>query len=73
MQDLAFCLLAGRTVLLVTHDPAEAARLADRIYILTETGLAPHPLPAGPPLRAVDDPSVLSVQTELLARLRETA
>ena len=31
MQDLAFALLAGRTVLMVTHDPGEAARLGDAI------------------------------------------
>src|SRR5690606_31081415 len=40
MQDLAARLLAGRTVLMVTHDPAEAARLADRILVLTEAGLS---------------------------------
>ena len=34
MQELAAELLHGRTVLLVTHDPAEAARLADHILIL---------------------------------------
>ena len=28
MQDLAVCQLIGRTVLLVTHDPGEAVRLA---------------------------------------------
>lgn len=35
MQDLASDMLADRTALLVTHDPAEACRLADRIFILS--------------------------------------
>lgn len=35
MQELASDMLAHRTVLLVTHDPAEACRLADRIFILS--------------------------------------
>ena len=51
MQDLSARLLADRTVLLVTHDPAEAARLGDRILLLREEGLtewpAPPPRPAG--------------------------
>lgn len=34
MQTLAGKVLAGRAVLLVTHDPAEACRMADRIYVL---------------------------------------
>ncbi len=34
MQDIASAMLAHRAVLLVTHDPAEACRLADRIFIL---------------------------------------
>jgi putative hydroxymethylpyrimidine transport system ATP-binding protein len=35
MQELASEMLAQRTVLLVTHDPAEACRLANRIFILS--------------------------------------
>ena len=35
MQDIASEMLAHRTVLLVTHDPAEACRLADRVFILS--------------------------------------
>ena len=34
LQDLAGRLLAGRTVLLVTHDPIEAVRLGHRIHIM---------------------------------------
>lgn len=35
MQDLACEMLADRMVLLVTHDPAEACRIADRVLLLT--------------------------------------
>ncbi|SUT92497.1 ABC transporter ATP-binding protein [Actinobacillus lignieresii] len=34
LQQLAAQLLADKTVLLITHDPQEAIRLADQIYIL---------------------------------------
>lgn len=36
MQDLARGLLAGRPVLMVTHDPAEALRLGDRVLELRD-------------------------------------
>lgn len=35
MQDLACELLADRAVLLITHDPFEACRVADRVFILS--------------------------------------
>lgn len=35
IQDLACELLADRAVLLVTHDPVEACRIADRIFVLS--------------------------------------
>ncbi|WP_270937987.1 ABC transporter ATP-binding protein, partial [Falsiroseomonas oryzae] len=51
LQDLAARLLTGRTVLLVTHDPLEALRLADRILVLGGTPAVPAEIapPAGPP------------------------
>lgn len=69
MQDLAARLLAGRSVLLVTHDPAEAARLGDRILLLHEGGLTEWPVPAPRPqasARPYDAPEVLALQTELM-------
>lgn len=71
MQELAAGLLAGRSVLLVTHDPAEAARLGHRIYLLREDGLTRAAPPETPPVRAVDDPDTLACQGRLLALLRE--
>lgn len=70
MQDLTFRLLADRTVLLVTHDPAEAARLGHRIFILSETGLSDVPTPSGDAPRAVDDPETLSALGRLMHLLR---
>ncbi|WJS85039.1 ATP-binding cassette domain-containing protein [Paracoccus sp. TOH] len=69
MQDLAARLLEGRTVLLVTHDPAEAARLGDRILLLREQGLSEWPVPIPRPqaaARPYDAPEVLALQAELM-------
>ncbi|MCQ4162003.1 ATP-binding cassette domain-containing protein [Roseomonas sp. GC11] len=77
LQDLASGLLAGRTVLLVTHDPLEALRLAHRILVLRPApgGAVPEELamPPAPPLRAARDPAVLAAQAALLERLAEAA
>ncbi|MBL8561675.1 MAG: ABC transporter ATP-binding protein [Gemmobacter sp.] len=66
---LALRLLAGRRVLIVTHDPAEAARLGDQILILTRAGLMPHPAPKGAVPRAHDAGEVLEAQAALMERL----
>ncbi|MBO1074461.1 ABC transporter ATP-binding protein [Roseomonas marmotae] len=77
LQGLAAGLLGGRTVLLVTHDPLEALRMAHRVLVLRpgpEGAVAEElPLPASPPLRAATDPAVLAAQAELLDRLAEAA
>lgn len=69
MQDLSARLLAGRTVLLVTHDPAEAARLGDRILLLRHEGLTEWPVPLPRPengARPYDAAQVLTLQTDLM-------
>lgn len=71
MQDLTARLLDGRTVLMVTHDPAEAARMGHRIEVMGPGGLQRFPPPPGPAPRPVDDPETLAAQGRLLARLRE--
>ncbi len=70
MQELAHDLLAGCTVLLVTHDPGEAARLADRLFVMTESGFHSVAPPASPAPRTVDAPGILQAQAQLLAFLR---
>ena len=71
MQELAAQVLRGRTVLLVTHDPAEAARLGHSIQIMKTTGITPFAPPSEPPPRGLDDFEALAVQSRLLALLRE--
>lgn len=71
IQDLAAELLGDRTVLLITHDPQEACRIADRLVVLGGTparASAPIPVPGSPP-RAPDDPRVLAAQGRLLRDL----
>ncbi|ODT59161.1 MULTISPECIES: ATP-binding cassette domain-containing protein [Paracoccus] len=69
MQDLAARHLAGRTVILITHDPLEAARLCHRAVLITPAGSRALPLPATAPPRALDDPAVLAAQAALFATL----
>ncbi|MEX0286259.1 MAG: ABC transporter ATP-binding protein [Paracoccaceae bacterium] len=71
MQELAVELLAGRTVLVGTHDPGEAARLGHRILVLTPEGLTNCPPPASPLPRAVEALDTLETQAALLRLLRE--
>ena len=74
MQELAGELLHERTVLLVTHDPAEAARLGHQIILMNETpdgaDLLDMPPPPTPPVRAIDDAQTLKCQADLLKTLR---
>ena len=71
LQDLAARLLAGRTVLVVTHDPMEALRLGHRILILSGTparliDVAP---PSGDPPRRSTASDVHERMIEVLKRL----
>ncbi len=71
LQNLAATLLAGRTVLLVTHDPLEALRLGHRVHVMAgrPAGLDQALEPAGAPPRDPADPALLALQGELLNRL----
>ncbi|HSK40876.1 MAG TPA: ABC transporter ATP-binding protein [Arenibaculum sp.] len=71
IQDLAARLLAGRTVLLVTHDPLEALRLGHRIHVMAgePAMIGPALSPSGMPPRPAGDPALLSLQADLLERL----
>ncbi|PIB25866.1 ABC transporter ATP-binding protein [Amylibacter kogurei] len=71
MQELAAELLTDRTVLLVTHDPAEAARLSHQAIVMHSTGLQHIDMPATPPVRGIDDPQTLATQGKMLKILRE--
>lgn len=73
MQDLAARLLKGRTVLLITHDPLEALRLADHAWLLGPDGAAALNLPISAAPRDFRAPDLLTAQAELLARLQAEA
>ena len=73
MQELAAENLEGKTILLVTHDPAEAARLGDTILVLSKGGIKDVSPPSGVTIRAYDEPTVLACQGQLLRILREDA
>lgn len=70
IQEIAGELLAGRTVLLVTHDPGEAARLSHSAYLMSGQGLHRLDLPKTPPVRAVDDPETMAAQARMYRNLR---
>ncbi|MFU8863559.1 MAG: ABC transporter ATP-binding protein [Rhodobacterales bacterium] len=69
MQDLAARMLTGRTVVLITHDPLEAARLATRGYLMSTAGAVALALPAEPAPRALSSPATLSAQAALYRHL----
>jgi len=73
LQALAARLLAGRTVLLVTHDPLEALRLGHRIQVMAGSpAQVEAPIcPEGRPPRDLHDPALLARQGDLLARLAD--
>ena len=70
MQDLAAQTLRGRTVLIVTHDPAEAARLGEQIVILSDRGADSVAPPPGAIPRPADAAETLQAQAALLRRLQ---
>ncbi len=70
MQELAYRLLTGRTVLLVTHDPGEAARLSDKIVVMTEAGATEIAPPDAQAPRAIEDPKFQAAQARLYTLLR---
>ncbi|MBJ3764543.1 ABC transporter ATP-binding protein [Maribius pontilimi] len=71
MQDLAAEVLAGRTVLHVTHDAAEAARLGHNVLLMTAGGVSCVTPPAAPTPRLYDAPETLGFQGRLLRLLME--
>jgi putative hydroxymethylpyrimidine transport system ATP-binding protein len=70
MQELAVDLLQDKTVLLVTHDPAEAARLGQSISIMSPSSLDGLVPPKSAIPRGLADPETLSAQGRLLGILR---
>lgn len=73
MQELAADLLKGRTVLMVTHDPAEASRLGHQILVMSRDEVIRWQTPDSPPIRAIGDPQTSACEAALLAHLRRAA
>lgn len=75
LQALAAELLAGRTVLLITHDPLEALRLGEHIWIMNGRPATLQPLPdlPGAPPRDPGDPAVQAAYRAILRRLAVVA
>ncbi|PQO23306.1 ABC transporter ATP-binding protein [Rhodobacteraceae bacterium WD3A24] len=73
MQDLAARILRGRTVVLITHEPLEAVRLADRAWLLGPEGAEAMSLPEAEAPRDYRAPGTLDAQSRLLARLHGMA
>ncbi len=71
LQALASKLLAGKTTLLVTHDPLEALRIGDRLLLLTGSPARfEDPIdPSGATLRDIAEPEVARLQTAIMQRL----
>ena len=71
LQDLACTMLSDRTTLLVTHDPLEAVRMADSIYVLNgRPATVAQPIdPPGTPPRQLSDSNVSIAYAELMHQL----
>jgi len=70
VQDLAVTLLSRRTVVLITHDPAEAIRLADAAWMITPAGIMPCKLPSCAIPRDAAAAETLAAQAGLLHQMR---
>ncbi|MDH2066799.1 ABC transporter ATP-binding protein [Pantoea sp. GD03673] len=73
IQTLAAEMLVGHTVLLITHDAAEACRLGHHLLIMGSAGIETCPPPQGQPPRAAEDVNVIQRQAALLKQLRRIA
>lgn len=71
LQGAARTLLAGRTVLFVTHDPFEALRLGDRVYVMAgRPARLGEPIePEGPAPRDIHDPAIVRRHADIMSRL----
>jgi len=71
MQEMAAELLNDRTVLLITHDPMEALRLGDRIYVLSgrPVEFTKPIIPEGTKPRSMTDRQLIKKQASLLMQL----
>jgi putative hydroxymethylpyrimidine transport system ATP-binding protein len=71
LQAAARDLLAGRTVLFVTHDPFEALRVGDTIHVMAgRPARMGEPIrPPGPAPRDIHDPEIVRLHRAIMERL----
>jgi putative hydroxymethylpyrimidine transport system ATP-binding protein len=71
LQNLTVQLIKDATVVLVTHDPMEALRVADRIYVFSgqPAGVGEVIIPPGDKPRDVSDAAFASLNAQLLEQL----
>lgn len=71
LQELAVKLLHGKTILFITHDPLEALRVADNIYVMSgqPATLGKVIQPQGSAPRDLTDQQLLRLQGQLLIEL----
>lgn len=71
LQALAITLLKNKTVLFITHDPSEALRLADSIYVMQgqPAQLQPVASLSSPTPRPLHDPTLIQLHAELYQAL----
>ncbi|MFA9486820.1 MULTISPECIES: ABC transporter ATP-binding protein [unclassified Moraxella] len=71
LQALSYDLLQQKTVLLITHDPQEAIRLSDDIYVLKQSPavISTKISPSGRPVRQLDDGEFGVLHARLLSEL----
>ena len=72
LQDLSANLLKQKTVLLVTHDPLEALRLGNHIYLLANRPAQLEKITelTGQTPRDIGEPTILAHQADLLTRMK---
>ena len=76
LQDMAHQLLQDKTVFMVTHDPIEAVRLADRIYVLNTGGDITEinvPKKQQSNIRHIDDAGFAKSHRDILQALDNTS
>ncbi|EFM21661.1 ABC transporter ATP-binding protein [Pantoea eucalypti] len=69
IQMLAAEVLVGHTVLLITHDAAEACRLSHHLLVIGAAGIEASPPLQGLPPRAAEDAGLIRSQAALLKQL----
>ena len=74
LQEMAADLLKDRTVLLVTHDPLEALRIGNHIFLMKDQPALLEKIAelTDPAPRDIKDRTILSHQADLLSRMKKS-